>query len=627
MCGITGIVAPGRTAKPLAEQMECMQMALRHRGPDGTGSFIADGIALGHTRLSVIDLTLTGQQPLTNECGDLHLVVNGEIYNYRQLRIELQARGHLFRSQSDSEVVLHLYEEFGDDCLQHLEGMFALALWDGRQQRLLLARDRFGMKPLYFAQKGNVLFFASELTSLLQCGAAVPEIDPQALYAYMTFSYVPGQMCIVKGVQKVLPAERVMWEDGCLTRQIYWTPQRVWVPERRVQAAEALTEQIETSVQAHLVADVPVAAFLSGGVDSSTVAAMAQRHKSLQTFCVSFAGSEVDEAPFARTVAKHIGTDHHDVTVSLDPIDLLSKIVAHMDEPFADSSALPMFAVSEAARQVAKVVLSGDGADEVFGGYTGRYRVPAMQAVLPQPKMLARGLRSFPPWSSGRRNSLPTMLDMASLSDTERFVCERQITSPTDRVSLFGHESAEKYEEALREIPRGSIRQAAAWHPVHRALWIDLTTSLPNDMLTKVDRMSMAHGLEVRVPFLHHRLVEFALSLPPQWLVSPWPVEGKRLLREVTEPLLPAGIVHRPKQGFVVPLNRWMQKSFLPACGSDCLGSQSVLTKWLDPRTIAVLRKSTMTETPRQDLYALMVVEMWLQRMNAAEKTSWQLSA
>lgn len=612
MCGIVGILAPGRSTKALNGQVYSMQMVLKHRGPDGTGSFVTDGVALGHTRLAIIDLESTGQQPLTNENGNLHLVANGEIYNYRQLRSELQAKGHRFRSHSDSEVVLHLYEEFGDECLQHLDGMFAFALWDGRRRRLLLARDRFGIKPLYFTQQGDVLSFASELTSLLASGVVTQEIDPQAVYAYMAFSYVPAQMCIFKGVQKLLPAERVVWENGHLSRQIYWTPQQVQVPSNRAQAAEALAERLDESVQAHLVADVPVAAFLSGGLDSSAVVAMARRHQELKTFCVSFSGWEMNEAPFARAVAKHLDTDHHEVAIDFDPVDLLSKAVSFMDEPFADSSALPTFAVSQAARQISKVVLSGDGGDEVFGGYTGRYRVAAMQAMLPGPKVLARCLRSLPPWRSGHRSSLPEMLDLAALSDSERFVTERQITSSSERLSLFGDDIAEKYEEKLSEIPKDSIQQAADWHPVHRALWIDLTTSLPNDMLTKVDRMSMAHGLEVRVPFLSHRLVEFALGLPPQWLVSPWPVEGKRLLRKTIAPLLPDGILNRPKQGFCIPLNQWMKNHFLPMFDDLCLSSQSRLRKFFCREGLLTLRRAPLANRARQDLYAILVLELWL---------------
>lgn len=624
MCGIAGIVAPGRPAAALAAQVEDMNLAMSHRGPDGKGAYVADGVAMGHTRLAIIDLEATGRQPMSNEAGTLHLIVNGEIYNYRQLRAELRARGHTFRSTSDSEVVLHLYEEYGDDCLSRLEGMFALALWDAPSRRLLLARDRFGIKPLYFAQRGEAICFASELTSVLRSGLVSADVAPEALYAYLAFSYVPAPLSILSGVEKLLPSEKAVWADGKLQRRIYWTPQPVAVPRSRKGASEALEGLLESAVQAHLVADVPVAAFLSGGVDSSTIVALAQRYSKMQTFCVSFPQTDVDEAPFAQRVADHLGTQHHQVALHLDPAALVAQAVACMDEPFADSSALPTFAVCRAARQVAKVVLSGDGGDEVFGGYTGRYRVAALQALLPRPDLLAAWLRHMPPWRSGRRKSLPAMLDLASLPDAERYVVERQITTAKERAFLFGQTSGTAYERMLPMVPAEAIRQARDWHPVHRALWVDLATSLGDDMLAKVDRMSMAHGLEVRVPFLDHHVVEFALSLPPSWLVSPWPVEGKRLLRTVAAPLLPPRILDRPKQGFVVPLNRWLQDTLCAVFDAYCLEANSELAKWMDRQAIAALRRTPMGQTPRQDLYALLILELWLRRLReffvAAEK-------
>ncbi len=614
MCGIAGIVSPGRLATSLTASVERMCAALHHRGPDGIGTYVAEGIALGHARLAIIDLSKTGRQPMTNEDGSLHLVINGEIYNYRQLRADLQARGHSFRSHSDSEVVLHLYEEYGDDCLQHLEGMFALALWDAPRRRLLVARDRFGIKPLYVAQQGEALYFASELTALGRGGGAAADVDPQAVYAYMALSYVPAPLCIFRNVQKLLPAERVVWANGQLLRHIYWTAKLVQVPSRRREAAEALAQLLDASVHAHLVSDVPVAAFLSGGVDSSTVVAMAQRHAKMQTFCVSFPDSGLDEAPIARAVASHLGTQHHEVALKLDPVALLSQAVASMDEPFADSSALPTFAISQAAREVAKVVLSGDGGDEVFGGYTGRYRVTALQAALPWPRHIAGVLRRLPPWRSGRRSALPMMLELASLPDVERFLAERQISRPEDRAALFGPSQQSEAEQRLREVPAMAMRQAADWHPVHRALWIDIATSLPDDMLTKVDRMSMAHGLEVRVPLLDHHVVEFALSLPPAWLVSALPVEGKRLLRQVAAPLLPPRILDRPKRGFVVPLNGWLQAHFLSLLDATCLAPGAAVATWMDRRAISALRHRPLGEGARQDLYALLVLELWLRR-------------
>jgi asparagine synthase (glutamine-hydrolysing) len=372
---------------------------------------------------------------------------------------------------------------------------------------------------------------------------------------------------------------------------------------------------LEESVRSHLTADVPVAAFLSGGLDSSTVVALARKHADIETFCVSFPGTGVDEAPYAKRVSDHLGTRHHEVTLHMDPSRLLMEAVGFMDEPFADSSALPTFAVCCAARTVAKVVLSGEGGDEVFGGYTGRYRVAALKAAVPQPRLLAGLLRQVPPWRNGRRSSIPQMLYWASLSEIERYVVERQISTPAQRTLLMGEKNHAHFEPMLRFVAEQAMSRARFRHPVHKALWLDISTSLPDDMLTKVDRMSMAHGLEVRVPLLDHRVVEFALSLPPAWLVSPLPVEGKRLLRDVAGPFLPPGVLDRPKQGFVVPLNSWLREGLLDSFEDECLGSGSRVSAWMERGAVAALLKEPIGERPRQDFYALMVLEQWLRRL------------
>jgi asparagine synthase (glutamine-hydrolysing) len=341
---------------------------------------------------------------------------------------------------------------------------------------------------------------------------------------------------------------------------------------------------------------------------------MAQKQSGIDTFCVSFPGTSMDEAPFARRVAQHLGTRHHEITVSMEPDRLLAEAVGFMDEPFADSSALPTFAVCRAAREFAKVVLSGDGGDEVFGGYTGRYRAAALEASVPQPRLLAALLRRVPPWLNGRRSSLPQMLDTAGLAEGERFFAERQITTPSERSTLMGAEACRNWEPVLRRTVEALVADGAFTHPVHRALWMDLRTSLPDDMLTKVDRMSMAHGLEVRVPLLDHSLVEFALSLPTSWLVSPLPIEGKQLLRDAVRPILPPGILDRPKQGFVIPLNRWFGEGLLARFDEECLPANSRVAEWMDRKAIAMMRQEPIAEEPRQDLYALLVLEKWLRR-------------
>ncbi|MFA4909862.1 MAG: asparagine synthase (glutamine-hydrolyzing) [Desulfobacteria bacterium] len=508
---------------------------------------------------------------------------------------------------------MHLYEDFGENCTDSLEGMFAFALWNHPKKSLLLARDRFGIKPLYLAVSDDQVHFASELTAILKAWQEPAEIDVQSLYNYLAFSYIPAPASIVKGIQKLRPAERVTIQNGQIRRAIYWQPQPVAIPNNRNRALRELAEHIETSVQTHLLSDVPVAAFLSGGVDSSIVAAMAQKYQPMTTLCVSFPDTGVDEAPIARRVAAHLGTNHIELAIDLDPLALLHDVVDFMDEPFADSSALPTFTLCRAARGVAKVVLSGDGGDEVFGGYTGRYRVAAMNALLPHPAFIAGILQFFPPWRSGRRSSLPYMLSLAEMSDEERYVTERQITTASDRRALFDNRDIEA-EDSLRSVATAELVAVAHRHPVHRALWMDMRTSLPDDMLTKVDRMSMAHGLEVRVPFLDRRLVEFAFSLPPSWLVSPLPVEGKRLLRKFAETLLPAGILNRPKQGFVVPLNAWLRNAFLPLFDELCGDGSTRIFHYLNRAAIQDIRNCPMAAQPREDLYALLFLELWLRK-------------
>jgi asparagine synthase (glutamine-hydrolysing) len=614
MCGIAGIINPRSSIQQLKESLALMLEALKHRGPEDEGIYLEQGVGLGHRRLSIIDIR-GGHQPLANEDGTINLVTNGEIYNYQELRKDLITKGHIFKTKSDSEVILHLYEEESENCVKHLEGMFAFALWDARNKKLLLARDRFGIKPLYIAISKDLICFASELTAIMQSGLIKTKVDPKALYSYLTFSYVPGPLSILKGIKKVQPAERFVVQSGAVRSDIYWTPQEVTVSSKRSLAVNELAGRLDECVRSHLVSDVPVAAFLSGGIDSSSVVAMAQKHTTMETFCASFVHTGIDEAPIARRVADHLGTLHHEVNIKIDPVSLLTDAVNYMYEPFADSSALPTFELCREARKVAKVVLSGDGGDEVFGGYTGRYRVAALKAAVPMPGILARGLRFLPPWRSGGRSSLPQMLDLATLPDEERYVIERQITSASDRAALFGPRQALEYEQALREIASKPIAKITHKHPVHRALWMDLTTSLTDDMLTKVDCMSMAHGLEVRVPFLDHHLVEFALSLPPNWLVSPLPVEGKRLLRHAVAPWLPDGILDRPKQGFVVPLNDWLKNYFLSTFDTLCLGSSSYLPGLLDREAVLKLRQKSLGNTPRHDLYALIILELWLARI------------
>jgi asparagine synthase (glutamine-hydrolysing) len=613
MCGIAGILSPGHKAKYLRELALVMQKSLSHRGPDDAGLFVKDEIALAHTRLSIIDLK-SGRQPLFNEDKTICVIANGEIYNYLNIRETLLSYGHRFRTDSDCEVIIHLYEQYGKKCVEYLEGMFAFALWDSNTKTLMLARDRFGIKPLYLAHTKRGICFASELTAIANTELVEKKIDPMAVYAYITLSYIPAPLSIFKTIEKVKPSERIIFRDNKLERDIYWQPMTVQTPLKRSEALSELAWRFEKSVRSHLISDVPVAAFLSGGVDSSAVVSMARKHSDIETFCMSFPDNAIDESTIAKRVSVHLNTKHHQIDIPLEPEQLLQDAITYMDEPFADSSALPTFAVCRAARLAAKVVLSGDGGDEVFGGYTGRYRVAALKAAVPKPEALAKLIRTIPPWRNGKRISTPQMLELASLPETKRYIMERQITTPTLRSMLVGEDAYNRHEALLCNIVEKHWSKTKFCDPVHRALWMDLSTSLPDDMLTKVDRMSMAHGLEVRVPFLNHSLVEFTLSLKPNWLVSPFPVEGKRILRDLVKPMLPKGILNRPKQGFVVPLNKWLDLSYQRLLKEKFQSTSANIFNIMNRSIIRKLIKQPIGTKSREDLYALLVLEMWIEQ-------------
>lgn len=607
MCGIAGIIGIDDEAL-LGQRITRMNQAMRHRGPDGEGSFIEQGVGLGHVRLSIIDLSDAGKQPMCNEDASVWISVNGEIYNFQSLRESLKKQGHSFRSESDSEVIVHLYEVYGEDFPRYLEGMFAIALWDKKKKKLMLVRDRFGMKPLYYAKQNINMIFASEHTALMASGLVEATYDELGIYGYMAFGYVPAPRSIYKQVKKLMPAECLTFQNGNVRKWRYWNPEPVDVPSRYDDACEELESLLEASVKKHLVSDVPVASFLSGGVDSSLVTGLALRQQPLSTLCAAFPNSGVDESEIAAEVAAHLGSNHQTIALDMEHETLYRKTLSFLDEPFADSSAMPTYAVCEAGRKIAKVMLSGDGGDEVFAGYTGRYRVAALKAALPKPSWLAAMLRQLPPWRLGQRRSLPEMLDMAALDEQERYVLERQITTMEQRKQMFSKQQFEQGEAWLREIATDALVACKHTHPVHRALWMDLSTSLADDMLTKVDRMSMAHGLEVRIPLLDHNLVEFALSLPSKWLVSPRAIEGKRILRDVTAPLLPRGLLERPKQGFVVPLNDWLEK------GLKHIWHEVDVHVFEDVMDIHDLQRSwdRPSSYPRQDIYAMLTLGKWI---------------
>jgi asparagine synthase (glutamine-hydrolysing) len=619
VCGISGVIAgSGRAEGQEHEQrVRRMNAALTHRGPDAEGLWRSGRGVLGHRRLSIIDLSPEATQPLLNEDGTIGVVVNGEIYNFAELRRELVGKGHTFRSHSDSEVVLHLYEEVGADCVARLQGMFALALWDARAERLLLARDRAGKKPLFYRRlpDGGVAF-ASEVHALLRGMPELP-VEPclESLDEYLTLQYVPGPHTAYRGVYKLEAAHLAVLEAGRdLAVRRYW--RKPAGPELRgseEDLARELRELLAAAVRRRLVADVPLGAFLSGGADSSAVVALmaTQSTRPVKTFSIGFPDASDSELPYARLVAQRYGTDHHEEVVGPDVADVLRRTVAHHGEPFADSSAVATFCLARMTRQHVTVALSGDGSDESFAGYA-RYataRLAHLYDALPGP--LARayqaglrlGVRAAAPHVRG-------FVDHLGDGEAVRYPYIMCQFSPEEKAALYEPATMQRaqhgevharFERVLAASPRRSA--------LGRLLDLDWETYLVDDINVKVDIAAMAHALEVRCPFLDTEVVEFAARLPRPMLMR---FRGKRLLRRAVADLLPAAILRRRKRGFGLPLRRWMKED-LRELVRDVLLDRTARERGLfRPAEVERLVGAVDREHDAPDrVWTLLVLELW----------------
>jgi asparagine synthase (glutamine-hydrolysing) len=609
MCGIVGFAGmPGHDAEQQAT-LRAMCAAIVHRGPNEEGRFHASEVSLGMRRLSVMDPAL-GQQPMGNEDGTIQLVFNGEIYNHRQLRQELLSRGHAITTSSDTEVIVHLYEDVGDDVVHRLRGMFAFALWDSRRHHLLIARDRIGIKPLYYWQHATGLVFASELRSMLAMPEFTPRVSVDAIAQFLTFGYVPETQCIFEGVRKLPPGHRLTWEPDRGTRvESYWAPQR---PERESiadgEAIEELRALLSESVELHLESDVPLGAFLSGGIDSSTVVAQMARlvPGRVKTFSIGFEEASHNEAPHAAQVAREIGTDHTELIVRPDADSLVDSVITGFDEPFGDSSALPTFLVSQMAREHVTVALSGDGGDELFGGYT-RYGELLSRRELPTAARhaLARVAEHLPQGARGRNR----LLDM-SRTLQGRYAATVAIPARAREGGVVSTPLADR-------IPPMDSLLAAAFAPtagrdlLGQMTSVDLVTYLPGDILTKVDRMSMAVSLEARVPLLDHHVVEFAAALPSR--LKQRNGVGKWVLREAIRDLVPPRVLAHPKHGFGVPLARWFREEIGHRLDA-LLAPGARVRPYVDREAVARLVREHRAQ--RRDhshlLWRLVALEIWL---------------
>jgi asparagine synthase (glutamine-hydrolysing) len=532
-----------------------MVSKLQHRGPDANGTWVSDETALGHTRLAIIDLSPAGHQPMVSVEGRCALVFNGEIYNYRELRHELQQQGKRFRSNSDTEVILHGYSCWGKDLLARLRGMFAFAVWDEAHQALFMARDRLGIKPLFYTNLNPGIVFASEVKALLAHPGVRREMNPPAVDAYFELGYIPGPDTIFSGIRALSPGSWLEYTGRCLSIERYWIPDfsRNGPVGNEDELLEHLDQRLNDAVKSHLVADVPVGAFLSGGIDSSLVCAIAQRHvkEPLQTFTIGFDGGG-DERRYARVVAAHIGSNHHEAMVAPNIVAELPRLVKHLEQPLFDNSVLPTYLVSGAATQPVKVVLSGDGGDEPFGGYEWTRRALSLPRV--------PGLWQPVGWQWAYRRGAAGLLQRMAydLTHSADARYQRRVSiSPALRFWLYHPEFLTQLQGSLRDSTQHLLDQAPVSDKRDRFTHADLGRYLPEDVLFKVDRMSMANSLEVRVPLLDHHLVEWVLHLPFDMRFRSG--RGKYLLRKLATRYLPAEIVKPRKQGFTVPVGVWLR--------------------------------------------------------------------
>ena len=617
MCGICGLVSLDGATAPDPAVLAAMNETLLHRGPDSDGSVIDGPCGLAMRRLSIIDLA-GGDQPIANEDGRIQVVQNGEIYNYRDLREELRGRGHTFSTHSDTEVLVHLYEERGPAFVEALRGMFAIAIWDSRESRLLLARDRFGIKPLYYRVAGGTVSFGSELKALLRQPGFSREIDPQALESFLAFNSIPSPLTIFKEARKLPAGHTLIAERGEVRVARFARPAPTPADQVRNEGDEALAaelrDRLRDSVRAHLVSDVPVGVLLSGGIDSAALTAMAAGESGyrVSTFSIGFEESSFDELGQARLVAERYGTDHHELVLRPDAVDLLPRLVEAFDEPFGDSSALPTYLVSQLASGTVKVVLSGEGGDELFGGYY-TYVADRLAPRLGRAAQLLRPLVDLLPSSSEKVSfdyKAKRFMRGAHLPPVERHHAWKEIFSPEAQDDLLAGDRISDPVDAYR----ARYAETEGAPELARLQDLDLGIYLVDDLLVKTDRSSMAHSLEARVPFLDTEVADLALALETRQKVRG--LSKKRLLRRAVEPLVPKEIVRGRKQGFSIPVAAWLRGDLEPFA-RDVLSPETIERQGC-LRPEAVTRVLDEHVSGREDLsrqiWGLLSFTLWFDR-------------
>ncbi|WP_153557018.1 asparagine synthase (glutamine-hydrolyzing) [Roseimaritima sediminicola] len=626
MCGIAGILEMDDRRPASAAVLERMLAAIRHRGPDEDGREIDRNLAMGMRRLSIIDLA-GGSQPMYDESGRYAIVFNGEIYNYRELRAQLSARGHVLRTHSDTEVIVHLFEERGAACLEALRGMFAIAIWDSLTQRLFLARDRLGIKPLYYTRRGQTLVFASEIKALLQHPAVPRQLDQRALSDYLSLKYVPGPQTMFAGIHSLLPGHFLLADRDTVKIEQYWDvsfAKPSGSPRGEAEYIEELERLLKESIRLRLRSDVPFGAFLSGGVDSSLIVALMaeQLDAPVQTFSVGFAGSEgADELPYARQVARRFGCDHHSFQITAeDFVQHAEDVLWHLDQPIADQATVATHMVARLARQHVKMVLTGEGGDELFAGYA-RYqgdRYAALTRWLPP--LVGRGMRGVCSHLPGLRRGKIAVNALSYRDQATRFANWFPMFTDDRKRSLLANWPAHLAAGA-RPVYDALLKGCDAAHPLDRMLYCDTKAWLVDYLLLRGDKLSMANSLEARVPLLDHRVVEFAAALPVDLKIRGR--TRKYLLRRVAERWLPAEIIHRPKQGFPIPIDRWLRHEARELV-EDNLSEQTIRRRDLfDCRVVRrlVQRHQSGYADHATELWGLISLEMWMRRFIDAPQT------
>ncbi|HEY5903122.1 MAG TPA: asparagine synthase (glutamine-hydrolyzing) [Anaerolineales bacterium] len=623
MCGICGI-SPSDRRRPERTTLEKMNAALAHRGPDSDGFHVDWGVGLAMRRLAIIDVS-GGDQPIANEDESIWIVFNGECYNYPEMRAELERRGHRLVTKTDTECIVHFYEDEGEDCVRRLRGMFAFALWDDKRQRLVLVRDRLGKKPMYYTVQDGTLYFGSELSAILAALPHRPEIDLEALDLYLSLQYVPDPLTIYQGIFKLPPAHLLTWENGEVRTRRYWD--YAYLPKwtsTEEELAEELRTRLREAVRMRLLSERPLGAHLSGGIDSSIIVALMAGLTSapVKTFSAGFEEQSFSELPYARQVAERYGTEHHEFTLTYGDIpSTLEKISSHFGEPFADASAIPLYHLSVMTREHVTVALNGDGGDEDFAGYQRYWLDPSANSYARLPRFITRGLapslvRLLPdnadrPVGQGLINGLKRLEQVAETDPRASILRWSSYFSPSQRLALWKPEYWQARCAGNAQDWLAGIYDSAQGSALDRTLYTDLHTYLPGDLLVKADRMTMAASLEGRSPLLDHEIVEWAARVPDHLKVRGR--NGKYLLKKAFARELPPSVQGRGKQGFGIPVSAWFRGPLYEWSRQVMLSEGSPLARWFEPHALAaILEEHRLGRVDHgKRLYALGMLAVW----------------